>query len=113
MNNRIHLFVVKIVSFTIAALLVVTGLVYGVSSSKEDLCSDMKCEEVYTGETTIFSTKAGNNKERMIRSAEKMVYKVNRVINEKYPKESIIRVNSDDEIMEEVDEEPDEFCSAL
>lgn len=108
MNKRTQLFVVKLVAFTIAILFIITGLAYFMSSSKDDSFCDMKCEEAYTGDIIISSTKANNNKERIIVNIEKMAYKMNGVINEKYPKEFVIRDNSDDGVMEEVEEEPDE-----
>lgn len=112
MNKRTQLFVVKLVAFTIAALLIITGLAYFMSNSRDDSFCDMKCEEAYTGDIIISSIKANNNKERIRVNIDKMARKMNRVINEKYPKEFIIRINSDDGVMEEVEEEPDEYDSA-
>lgn len=109
MNKRTQLFVVKLVAFTIAILLIVTGLAYFMSNSRNDSFCDIKCEEAYTGDMIVSSTKANNNKERTRVNIGKMVHKMNRVINEKYPKEFIIRDNSGEEAMKEVDEEPDEY----
>lgn len=113
MNKRTQLFVVKLVAFTIAILLIVTGLAYFMSNSRNDSFCDIKCEEAYTGDMIVSSTKENNNKERTIKSTKKMAHKTNRVINEKYPKEFVIRANSDDEVVEEIEEEPDEYDSAL
>lgn len=112
MNRRTRLFVVKLVAFTITILLVITGLAYFMSSSRDDSFCDMKCEEAYIGDVIISSTKANNNKERTRVNIGKMVHKMNRVINEKYPKEFVIRDNSGDEVVEEVEEKPDEYDSA-
>lgn len=112
MNKRTQLFVTKLVAFAIAILLIITGLAYFMSGSRDDSFCDMKCEEVYAGDMIVSLIKANNNKERTRRNIEKIVHKMNRVINEKYPKEFIIIDNSDDEVMEETEEEPDECDSA-
>lgn len=111
MNKRTRLFVVKITAFTVVILLIVSGLAYFMANSRDNSFCDVKYEEAYTGDIIVSSTKANNNKERTRVNIGKMVHKMNRVINEKYPKEFVIRDNSGDGVMEEVEEEPDEYDS--
>lgn len=67
---------------------------------------DMMCENIYLGDTDISATTA-NNKENYDYISKDMVYRMNKIVNEKYPKdvERVVREIQDDEILEEPEEE--------
>lgn len=104
---------------TIAAL-VVTGIImfvfcvsaYFTYNGKDDLPQDMMYENPYTGEVCISTKSTNNNKDNTIWNDKVLVYKINKILNEKYPKEKIIRKNPESDSIEEIEEEPDEYHSA-
>ena len=66
----------------------------------------MMYESIYRGETDISATTV-NNKENYDYASKDMVYRVNKIVNEKYPKdvERVVKEIQDDEIFEEPEEE--------
>ena len=104
---------------TIAAL-VVTGIImfvfcvsaYFTYNGKDDFLQDMMCENPYTGEVCISTKSTNNNKDNAIWNDKVLVYRINKILNEKYPKEKIIRENPESDFIEEIEEEPDEYHSA-
>lgn len=104
---------------TIAAL-VVTGIImfvfcvsaYFTYNGKDDFLQDMMCENPYTGEVCISTKSTNNNKDNTIWNNKVLIYKINKILNEKYPKEKIIRENPESDSIEEIEEEPDEYHSA-
>ncbi len=104
---------------TIAAL-VVTGIImfmfcvsaYFTYNGKNDILQDMMCEKSYTGEVCISTKSISNNKDNIIGNDKILVHRINKILNEKYPKENIIRENPESDSIEEIEEEPDEHHSA-
>lgn len=102
------------------AVLVVTGIImfvfcvsaYFVYNGKDDIPHDMMCENPYTGEVCISTNLTSKNKVRETWNYKVLVYRINKILNEKYPKEKIIRENSENDSIEEIEEEPDEYHSA-
>ena len=104
---------------TIAAL-VVTGIImfvfcmsaYFTYNGKDDLTQDTMCENPYTGEVCISTKSTNNNKDNTIWNDEVLAYRINKILNEKYPKEKIIRESPESDSIEEIEEEPDQYHSA-
>lgn len=104
---------------TVAAL-VITGMIlfvfcisaYFTYSDRSNIPQDMMCENPYTGEVCISISKTSNNNDNKRLNIECLSYRINKILNEKYPKEKIVRENPENEFTEEIEEEPDEYHSA-
>lgn len=103
---------------TIVAL-VVTGIVlfmfcvsaYFTYSDNSSISQDVMCENPHIGEICISVHKTSNNKVNKHLYKKCLTYRINKILNEKYPKENIIRENSENEVTEQIEEEPDEYHS--